>query len=518
MKPSLALLFLLAMESVGVGQFRLREVDGKSLEISDNGVPVFVYNFGTMLKAGVPEDRARCCYVHPVYAPDGTAVSDDFPKDHYHHRGIHWMWPNVTVDGKTYDLWLLKGIQPRFVKWEKKEAGADSATIAVENGWFVGERKVMRENVEMVAHRLRDGRRDIEFTLRFEAVDSDVEISGTTEGNKGYGGFNLRFAPRTGTVIDTAEGRDVADSDRVVHQWAELSGDFGGHRAGVRITIDSANPGYPNPWCLRHYGYLGANYPGLDKRVLRKGAALVQKYRVTVFSAASSAPAKKVLVYTRNGKGYVHDNIQASVEAIRKMGAENGFAVDVTTDSNFFTDATLAQYKAVIFSNTNNEAFDTAGQREAFQRYLQAGGGFVGIHSATGSERAWPYYWSIVGGKFWRHPKLQPFTVRVVDASHPSTSGLPATFQWEDECYMHEYLNPSLHPLLVTDPTALEDPDRAKRGLDLLGHAMPLAWTLNMDGGREFYTALGHKIEHYKDPLLVKHILGGILWAVGEGK
>jgi len=233
---------------------------------------------------------------------------------------------------------------------------------------------------------------------------------------------------------------------------------------------------------------------------------------------ATAAPKNVVLVYTHNGKGYVHDNVAASVAAIRKMALENGFGVDVTDDPNVFADATLLQYKALVFANSNNEAFDTDAQREAFQRFIRHGGGFVGIHSASGSERNWPYFWQILGGKFLRHPKLQPFTVRVVDPNHPATKGMAASFLWEDECYFIGYLNPNIHPLLVTDPAKLDDPERSKYSWTLLGNALPLSWYMLEDGGREFYTALGHKKEDYANPILYRHILGGIVWAMGENK
>jgi type 1 glutamine amidotransferase len=232
---------------------------------------------------------------------------------------------------------------------------------------------------------------------------------------------------------------------------------------------------------------------------------------------AHSQPAPdRILVYTRNGKGYIHDNIADSVAAIKKMGAANHFSVDVTDDPGQFTDTNLKRYKAVVFSNTNNEAFTDDSQREAFKHYIESGGGFVGIHSASGSERNWPYFWSVLGGKFLYHPKLQEFTVRVVDREHASTKDLPATFQWEDECYHLEFMNPNIHPLLVTDPAKLQDPDRAKYPFELVGTSLPLSWTLRSGGGRRFYTALGHKKEHYSNPLLYQHILGGLMWAIGR--
>jgi uncharacterized protein len=238
-------------------------------------------------------------------------------------------------------------------------------------------------------------------------------------------------------------------------------------------------------------------------------------------SSLGLAAEKKVLVYTRNytpdGKGYVHDNIKASVAAIQKMGKENGFTVDVADKPEVFTDANLKQYQALIFSNSNNEAFTTDEQRAAFKRYIQAGGGFVGIHSASGSERKWDYYQAVLGAKFRRHPVQQKFTVRVVDPKHPATRGLPETFVWgKDECYYHENFNKDIKPLLVVDPDKLNDAQKAEYPGKRFGDAMPLAWYHTYDGGREFYTALGHNIPQYQDPILTKHILGGILWAMGE--
>lgn len=235
-------------------------------------------------------------------------------------------------------------------------------------------------------------------------------------------------------------------------------------------------------------------------------------------SAAQAVPERRILVYTRNytpdGKGYVHDNIAASVAAIRKMGAEAGFSADASDDPNVFTDGNLRQYSALVFANSNNQAFSDDTQRDAFKHYIEAGGGFVGLHSASGSERDWPYFWSVLGGKFAAHPRQQPFTVRVVDPNFAAMKGLPAQFTWTDECYFLDHLNPDIHPVLVTDRTKLAtlEPmtiDAAKFSVDL-----PLAWYQNFDGGREFYLALGHNKEDYENPLLYGIIKNGILWAM----
>jgi type 1 glutamine amidotransferase len=233
---------------------------------------------------------------------------------------------------------------------------------------------------------------------------------------------------------------------------------------------------------------------------------------------------RRILVYTRNGltlegkKGYVHDNIAASVEALKKLGAENKITVDVSDDPAVFTDANLKRYKALVFDNTNNEILDTEEQKASLQRYMKAGGGFVGLHSASGSMRQWPWFWSVLGGKFLRHPKLQPFTIKVKDRSHPSTAHLPESFQWSDEFYFVDNMPEGLHVLLAGDLTTLNDPAKEKYPGTKFGNEFPLAWCHEVEGGRAWYTALGHKKEYYSDPILTKHILGGILWAMGETK
>ncbi len=237
---------------------------------------------------------------------------------------------------------------------------------------------------------------------------------------------------------------------------------------------------------------------------------------VVLTAALSAAAEKKILVYTRNytpdGKGYVHENIATSVEALKEMGASIGYKVDSTADPKVFSGDNLKQYKVLIFSNSNNEAFENDAQREVFKKFIQAGGGYVGIHSATGSERTWPYYQAAAGGKFVRHPKLQPFTVTVRDKSNPATKDLPDSFEWEDECYMHENINPDIHVLLTADPAKLVDPGKPRYP----GDTIPLAWYHNYDGGREIYIALGHKKEHYSNPILRKFITGAIQWAGGD--
>ncbi len=233
-------------------------------------------------------------------------------------------------------------------------------------------------------------------------------------------------------------------------------------------------------------------------------------------STITLADPPKLLVYTRQAKtvegkpGFIHDNTKAAVAMLQKLGADNGFTLDVSEDPAGFTDANLKQYKALIFPSTNNQIFETPEQQAALQTFMRAGGGLVGIHSATGSMRAWPWFATMIGGRFQRHPKLQPFTINVVDRQHPSTSFLGEKWKWEDEFYFHTLLAEDNHILLAGDLNTITDKDKPRTA----DNTYPLAWCREFEGGRIWYTALGHKAEYYANPEFQKHVLGGIQWVL----
>jgi type 1 glutamine amidotransferase len=235
-------------------------------------------------------------------------------------------------------------------------------------------------------------------------------------------------------------------------------------------------------------------------------------------SVRSAEEKPRVLLYTYNGltlegkKGFVHDNIPNSIAAIRELGAQNGFVVDVSESPGDFTLANLRKYRALVLSNTNNQILDTEEQKKALQDYLRGGGGVAGIHSACGSMRGWPWFWAMIGGSFVRHPKLQEFTVHVVDRKHASTRHLGPTWKVTDEFYFLRDMPPGLSVLLAGDLTTLVDPKKPE------GTRHPLAWYQQFEGGRCWYTSLGHRKEVYEDADFRKHILGGILWAMGREK
>ena len=235
-------------------------------------------------------------------------------------------------------------------------------------------------------------------------------------------------------------------------------------------------------------------------------------------ASATAGESPRVLIFTRNhvtnGKGYVHDNIAVSVAAVTELCAKNGIQCDTSDDPAVFTADNLAKYKAVVFSNSNNEAFSDPSQSKAFTAYIEGGGGFAGIHSASGSERHNPDFKRILGGTFKWHTPNQKFRVVVADKSHPATAGLPAEWAWKDEGYLCD-LVPNLHVLLEMDTTSIAKPPREKWALKFEGNRFPLSWCHQVGKGRCFYTALGHDKECYSDPAFRSHIQGGILWVLG---
>lgn len=263
--------------------FRLVDQPGGRLRILEADQPVVTYNWRDQLKEGVPEDRKRSCYCHPVWAPDGTILTDDFPKDHYHHRGIFWTWPHMKTRGKTVQTWHLQGIHQRFKSWNHKTAGAQRASIDVANDWLLddGER-VGRERLLMVVHRASALGRAIDLTLTFEAVGGPMELLGAK--GKGYGGLCLRFAPRAGTVITTDAGVRKGDSNKETPKWADLSARFAGktEMAGAAVFLHPGSHWKPTGWTLRHYGFLGPSWPGLKPYTLEPGAPVTLRYRVYV--------------------------------------------------------------------------------------------------------------------------------------------------------------------------------------------------------------------------------------------
>lgn len=229
-----------------------------------------------------------------------------------------------------------------------------------------------------------------------------------------------------------------------------------------------------------------------------------------------AAREKRILVFTRNGSGYVHENIFAASQCLRRICEANNLQVDITDDPNTFTPERLAAYSAVIFANTNNEALITDEQRLAFRRYMESGGRFMGIHSALGTERQWKWFKDMLGGTFDGHPPCQEVRILIADNNHPSTKGLPAIWTKRDECYLLKEVRPGSKVLLNHDLSAIKDVGTAGDKLAIVGTIYPATWTDRYDGGLTWITTLGHESGDYDDPVFVRHIQNGLLFLISE--
>jgi uncharacterized protein len=218
-------------------------------------------------------------------------------------------------------------------------------------------------------------------------------------------------------------------------------------------------------------------------------------------------PARKVLVFSKTEKFRHHGGIEAGRKAIQQLGAENKFAVVLSEDAGLFTDENLQQYAAVIFLSTTGNILNDE-QQVAFQKYIKNGGGFVGIHAATDTEYDWPWYGELVGAYFGSHPPgMQEAEFIVVDKNNISTRHLPASFKRTDEQYNFKWIAEGLNVLVKINENSY------KGGKN--GDYHPMSWYRNYDGGRSFYTAMGHEEKSFADPLVLKHLLGGIEYAMG---
>jgi len=228
----------------------------------------------------------------------------------------------------------------------------------------------------------------------------------------------------------------------------------------------------------------------------------------------------KVLVYTKNGKGYVHDNIASAVSSIKEMGVENHFTVDVSDDPSVFTEANLKNYQFLIFTSTNNDVFDNDNQRVQFRRYIEAGGGFVGVHSVTGTERNWTWFKMMLGETFSWHANFQKFSIKKLDNTHPSMQGVPAIWEREDECYFGKELYPGIKVLMAHQLSSLNpsQTELIQKNAGSYANYFPAVWYQQFDGGNIWVTALGHSKESYQDPVYKNHLLQGIRFIANQFK
>ena len=231
---------------------------------------------------------------------------------------------------------------------------------------------------------------------------------------------------------------------------------------------------------------------------------------VILISLASSCSTKenslRILVFSKTEDFRHIESIETGITTLKKMGEEHNVLVDTTEDASLFNEQKLKNYNAVIFLNVSGAIFNPE-QRIAFQRYIEAGGGFMAIHASTDAERDWPWYNELIGAYFNSHPKVQKGIFQVVDKTHPATDSLPEHFELTDEFYNFQQVNPDIKVLVKIDETSYQGGN--------MGENHPMVWYHDYDGGRSFYTEMGHTAESYNSPEVKKIIWGGLYYAMG---
>jgi len=276
--------------------FAFSDDGSASLRIAERAKPVLVYNYGVITNEKVPlkdSRRSRACYIHPLWGLNGELLTDDFPADHYHHHGVFWAWPHVEIanDGtapEKLDLWEYQKIGQRFVRWMGRDAGPLAAVLGVENGWFVGDRKVMIERVWIQVAKATPNQRALDLDFTWIPVDRPLTLRGA-EG-KSYGGLTIRFAVKnekesTITVSGGASPNDLPDTPL---PWADLTGQFARAKqpSGAAIFIPRDHPNYPPTWLTRHYGALCVGWPGVNGKTFDPGKPIRVHYRIWIHPAA----------------------------------------------------------------------------------------------------------------------------------------------------------------------------------------------------------------------------------------
>lgn len=265
------------------GTFRFAAVNENSLGLWEGERPVLVYNHGVIRHTNAPVDRARSSYVHPIYGLDGEVLTDDFPSDHYHHRGLFWAWPHVQVGAREVDLWMLRGIRHEFQRELKREANEAHAVLGVRNGWFIGSRQVVDEQVWLRVWPATAAGQAIDVELVWTPLAEPLTLRGAED--KSYGGLTLRFAPHAKPpVITVPTGRTKEDLSVTPLPWADFTAKFSGATApsGAAVFIAPTHPDYPLEWLTRHYGVLCVGWPGVQAQTFPPGQPMRGQYRVWI--------------------------------------------------------------------------------------------------------------------------------------------------------------------------------------------------------------------------------------------
>jgi type 1 glutamine amidotransferase len=229
----------------------------------------------------------------------------------------------------------------------------------------------------------------------------------------------------------------------------------------------------------------------------------------------------EALLFTKT-QGFHHSSILEGVAGLQALSKQHNFTLTWHEDAGIFTPEKLKQYQVIIFLNTTGDLLNKA-QQKAMEAFIQSGKGFVGIHSAAATEYDWEWYGKLLGRRFIIHPRIQTAKLLIENQQFIGMETLPKHFTWTDEYYeFGKETSGKLNYLLTVDEQTYEPyaiwKDKGLEGKGM-GQFHPIAWYQNFDGGRSFYTSLGHLGAAYTDPMFMAHVYGGIFWAAtGKGE
>ena len=260
----------------------------KAVDVSEGDRPVLRYNHGTVpVREGIAAHYARGDYISPLFGLDGETLTEDYPKDHPHHRGVSWSWPVVRRGDEVRDIWAVRGIWARPVGECRAAGGPVAAIVGAESVWkWEDKDPIVREEVLIRAFRTNNDARYVDVEVRLTALRDTIAIGGRPK--RGYGGFGLRAAPCEDRKITAHTDQPATGPERA---WIDYAGKFPGGEAlsGVAVLEHATNPGYPS----RLHEYPGCNYvmpgfPGTEEVPLSEGKTLVLKHRLWIHRGAAN--------------------------------------------------------------------------------------------------------------------------------------------------------------------------------------------------------------------------------------
>jgi hypothetical protein len=278
------ILFFLVRDAEGPAMTFVEDAAAGTLTVMDGPLPVLTYRFKDNLPPGLDAKQTRSCYLHPLYSLDGEPLTADFPPDHLHHHGLFWTWPAATVRGFATQTWhpAEPSLRQHFVRWVDRAADRDGARLVVECVWTLGENeKVVEETVTLVIHGASPLGRAIDISIGLRPVGGSLELRGSSEASKGYGGLTFRGASLfKGAAMTTNLGPLAEDSTGAPFLWADVSTPD----VGVAVFVHPGHPGAPLDWLVRnsYAGVVNPCWPGLEGTALAADVPIYLRYRVYV--------------------------------------------------------------------------------------------------------------------------------------------------------------------------------------------------------------------------------------------